>query len=408
MDGLFDTADESAATPQAGAWQMGYSIETLRSLAAPFRAAKPFVFGAFGLTKERDVATALSENAFYTDSREAPTVAAIARQLKSASHKEDFRGVDVKIPAGDTVVWSLGATAEATPASFRLVLDACWPADGPGDMFGSSQWVEWFEEDNRRWILEGLGFEWVASRVSAGSEIKGLYVRSRGAARAGVQALQDADAAAIACLDATFLSLAMHEAIAAEVQAADWTQHYSSYNKGSSWTAFALRGFKPDDPGFIIKPAEMSAKWKTENAELLKARPDWTRIAPSFPATLQAVASVGTLLDRVRFMRLAATSGELTRHADITDREAGTADGKVARLHIPIITRPSCMVTSWGIRGQRYDRHFPEGSLCYLDQRRPHAVRNPEEVDRIHLVIDVRADAALRQRFEHATWRCDD
>ena len=44
-------------------WQMGYDLEYLKGICYPFRAMhKPLVYGAFGLTKERDVAGALKED----------------------------------------------------------------------------------------------------------------------------------------------------------------------------------------------------------------------------------------------------------------------------------------------------------------------------------------------------------
>src|SRR5204863_8036626 len=100
--------------------------------------------------------------------------------------------------------------------------------------------------------------------------------------------------------------------------------------------------------------------------------------------------------ERVRFMQLRPT-GALSRHADITDRDAGTADGKIARLHLPITTSPACVFHAWTARGDLLERHLEADRLHYLDTRKPHAVENADPmVWRKHLVIDAVADARLR------------
>jgi hypothetical protein len=99
-------------------------------------------------------------------------------------------------------------------------------------------------------------------------------------------------------------------------------------------------------------------------------------------------------------MRLRAKGGELARHADITDREAGTADGMIARFHIPIVTSPAVRFSAWTERGERIDTQWPEGALCYLDQRKPHTVTNSDpELARVHLVIDAISNADIRARL---------
>ncbi len=174
-----------------------------------------------------------------------------------------------------------------------------------------------------------------------------------------------------------------------------WAQHYSYYNLRKSWTSFTLRGYDAYDPQFIIKPSEMSKSWKNSNSKRLMARPAWTNISESFPETMKVIESLGfTNLDRVRFMRLAG-GGELSRHADVTDRDAGVLPGRVSRLHIPITTNPTVRFYSWDARGVEIVRTFGEGDLFYLDQRKPHRVTNTGD-DRVHLVVDVFSDDRLR------------
>src|SRR5690606_41828528 len=119
--------------------------------------------------------------------------------------------------------------------------------------------------------------------------------------------------------------------------------------------------------------------------------------AEGFPRTLEALQSLPVEgFQRIRFMRLAGAGGELTRHADITDPEAGTADGCIARLHIPVRTSPGCLFRSWALDGREHRLHMPERGLSYIDTRKPHAVINPASVERIHLVADAISGPGLR------------
>ena len=105
---------------------------------------------------------------------------------------------------------------------------------------------------------------------------------------------------------------------------------------------------------------------------------------------------------RIRLMRLAQSGGELTRHADIVDPEAGTADGQTVRIHIPLISPPECKFTSWDEDGRRIAEHLAPGSLWYLDTRKPHAVQNPGNRDRIHIVVDLFANDDVRALIARA------
>jgi hypothetical protein len=130
---------------------------------------------------------------------------------------------------------------------------------------------------------------------------------------------------------------------------------------------------------------------------MLDAKPADTIAYEKFPATRAVVNRLPGAKDRVRFMRLAPGGGELSRHADITDREAGTKNGAIVRLHIPIITSPLVEFSSWDHRGKHTVMAMQERGLYYLDQRKPHAVANRDEkVERIHLVVDTVANDELR------------
>lgn len=382
----------------AAAWQRGFDLDALAPFARLFAAQhRRLVHGAFGLVRERDIAAALAAGGLLWKRGEdgAPRAAAIVRRLAQPGGFSDFAGREFAIPAGHARCAALAAESPAAAGELLAALRA--RASG-------RLWLEIFEEDTiaRAALAACPALEYRATRIAAGSEIKGLYSDAGGPAAAPLHA---AEAASLVVLAADFAApgecAAMIEEIAAGVS---WVQHYSSYNLRHSWTAFALYGYAPDDPEFIVKPKEMSRAWQAANPARLAARPGWTRAAGQFPRTRAVLERLlgGRRPDRVRFMKL-APGGELARHADITDREAGLADGRLARLHLPVQTNPGVVMHGWDKRGGHLALRFPRGALCYLDQRGPHRVenRNPGE-ERIHLVVDLPADAALRAQIAAA------
>lgn len=382
-------------------WQHGYELDYLKTAALPFKKRfKKYVYGAFGIPKERDVADALAKGrcAILDDGGE---VAAMVSVLKTPGRHTDFTGHVVIIPKGalyiSALAWTKGNASRA-----RQLLQT---------YLGKHRdvWYELHEEDQRaKDMALALGFQWVTTKVSAGSTITGLYRRDQRAARGMGKPYQlgPAELPGICCLQGNWLAEGERKRVLAEAKAlADhWASHYSSYNKGGTWTAMALRGYDPADPTFIIKPAEMSKKWKAENPERLKAKAELTTAAPLAPATMALLKSLPVQrFDRVRFMKLAPGGGELTRHADITDRDAGVSDNKVTRLHIPLKTNALCEFQSWDARGQLRTLCMSRDGLYYLDQRKPHACCNKGDNERIHLVVDAYGTKELRQLIAKGT-----
>lgn len=376
-------------------WQQGHPLAKLKALAAPFKAHfKPYVYGAFGIPNEQAVADALTRGRLQYAGRGA--AALLGGRLKNPGRHTDFAGNTVVIPAGAFYVEALAWQPGEEPAA-RGLLDAVFAA---GDY---PVWFELHEEDAAsKQMAADLGFAWQVTKISAGSTITGLYAARSAPARGftatpAASAYDPSELPGLAVLQRGWLSPDTRADILAELAGLTkwWADHYSSYNKGHAWSALALRGYDSADPAFIIKPAEMSKKWKAENPTRLKAAAGWTAAAAKAPKTLAAIESLGRP-DRIRFMRLQPGGGELTRHADITDREAGVADGKVTRLHIPLQTNRDCKFQSWDARGVCRVFAMPPRSLCYLDQRKPHACCNGGTQERIHLVVDVYGSENIR------------
>jgi hypothetical protein len=389
-------------TDTAPAWARGFELAFLKEVAGVYREAfKPHSYGAFGVPKERDVADAhaAGELIWTRGPGNKVAAAAIFRFASRPQPHEDFAGRKATMQKGDLFIRSIAGAPEACE---RLL---CSLAERAGR--SRPTWVEAHVEiPETVALLERLGFERVMTKVSASSDLKGLFLRAHtNGHRRRPEPLEPADAPGVKVVRPDFLGLADVEAIFRELEAYQagqpdeaFAQHYSSYNKRSSWSAFALQGFAYAEPDFIIKPAEMSIGWKAQHPARLAEPCGPTTAAPAFPETLALLARIPVEgFQRIRFMRLSGGGGELTRHADITDPEAGTADGKIARLHIPLRTSPACLFRSWALDGEEVRLHMPERSLSYIDTRKPHAVINPAEVERIHLVADAISGPALRE-----------
>lgn len=388
----------TAALAAERVWQLGYPLALLSTLAAPFKARyKPFVHGAFGIPKERDLALALKARRVEVSAG----AVLIGGRLKSASRQHDFTGGLHVLPAGDWLIADVAGQQSRAAANLVMRVVEAQPAR-------TAVWWELFEEDEELQALAvDLGFRWAFSKVMAGSEIKGVYLRAGDSGRT-LPALAPYEAEALmlarrAVLDIRQLGLVREELTEYVSREEPWAQHYSSYNKRESWTAFCLRGFDATDPGFIIKPAEMSKGWKAAHPERLHAKPEWTSAARAFPVTMTLLEQIPGEKERARFMRLRRNGGELSRHADITDRDAGLADGKLARLHVPIWTHPEVQFRAWTHRGKLLTESMTAGDLWYLDQRKPHAVLNPSGLDRVHLVVDVHSSYTLRRWLRMVT-----
>ena len=375
-------------------WQQGIPLSRLQRIKELFLAYKPYAFGRFGVPNEAEIADMIvSKEGHELLAEDGNTVVAFlhGKTAKRNSVKQLFPERKLTIQKNDYVIKHL-IFATALPDNTLLHwLSSLTTAE--------TLWLETHTEDFEKLKqLHRLGFRDLGVQISASSELKTILCRTPILLpfHSGIKVI---DTATLEELSITFAPLPILQDILKELDTymtkGDWANHYSSYNVRNSWSAISLKGYS-EDPSFIVKPAEMSKKWKQDNASLLKSEVVETSAFLEFPSVHKLLNKLGCETQRVRFMRVRAEDGGLSRHADITDKEAGPTVGKIARLHIPIQTNPECLFKAWDLDGTPKSEHLPSGSLWYLDTRKPHAVSNKNgSLDRIHLVIDAVVNSDL-------------
>ena len=179
-----------------------------------------------------------------------------------------------------------------------------------------------------------------------------------------------------------------------EVMDYEFTNHYSNYNKDKSWSAISLRGYTPDW-AFITKPAEMGKKWRWDNKDTEFKLQD-TDIRKMFPEVEDILRWLPGRPHRIRFMNLAPGGGELQRHTDQVDPDAGVQDRKLMRFHFPIVTNKDVIFNQWDWHGELVEAHMKVGECWFLDVRKPHRAINDGTEMRTHLVVDIEANDEVR------------
>jgi hypothetical protein len=395
-------------------WQRGFDIRELQAYTEPFKAADTgIILGGFTGWMERDTAEAMArarvggEGLRYRLSTGlggaavgTPVACLSWRRVRTRQGIKDFTGhVRARMEPGDVVVERMGCLPGFEAAGAQLLSALANDEVDRGEALFVNAWQE---SPIHRAMLESLPTQLVAVKIPASSELLGVYGLARRPRVLEFVPPREEETWGLRRLSIDLPAGELEEAVAAVGRVPAWADHYSSYNKGHAWSAVSLRGFS-DEPSFIIKPAEMSKRWKADNASTLEAPCRDTVARVAFPELEPLIARVPLGYSpagypehqRIRLMRLGPGGGELTRHADITDPEAGTADRKLLRIHIPLVTNPGVEFSSWTLQGERYVRNMGVGSAWYLDTRKPHTAINNGTADRVHLVIDAYSSPEL-------------
>lgn len=161
----------------------------------------------------------------------------------------------------------------------------------------------------------------------------------------------------------------------AKIPAGWWGRHLGPYHDGA-WESVSLWAPRGD----LREQRSMGGAFAA--TEALKRCPYFTEVLDAFPCDK----------NRVRLMRL-RSGGHILRHSDPLHQ----IDPQLIRVHVPIVTSP-------GVRFMVNDQRVTmrPGEVWHVDVRFPHEVHNEGTEDRVHLVLDLVANAEIRTMLASA------
>ncbi len=150
--------------------------------------------------------------------------------------------------------------------------------------------------------------------------------------------------------------------------------------------------WRPHPRGYAGNSALILVSVNGEENDLLAGPMAPTPRMRGLPYLRQVMASFQTVVGRSRLMRL-ERGADVKRHTDVNyywrDR---------VRIHVPIVTDPRVRFYCG-----EHDVHMQAGEAWVFDNWRPHAVVNPTDVRRVHLVIDT-VGTAVFWRLVNRGW----
>ena len=362
-------------------WQHGYELDFLNSIVDFYSEYNSYSLSPFSQIKKNNIAELLHKGTLNVLRDQYGKTNAILNIAESKVKSDISLHGDVKIGTklkGDLVITNIAGESHV----IENVLDS----------IHSDTWVYVWAEDKRlNEILSKIGYQKINPKITTFGEIYNIFYRGKHrfhpqpkkADLLSIKKVCDVNAHLIKQIEKklTFLP--------------EFTNHYSNYNKGKSWSALSLRGYS-SDPSFITKPSEMNDKWKEENSQQVFLMQD-TALYDMFPEVRELLKSFDSEIHRIRFMKLSPGGGELQRHTDQVDSDSGGSIGKLARLHFPIKTNSDVKFTVWNLNAEPETVNMNVGECWFLDTRKPHKAINGGNEERIHLVVDVLVNEQIEE-----------
>jgi hypothetical protein len=374
-------------------WQHGFELTFLKRMESFYEPHNRFALSPFASFKKNNIAEHLHKKTLHIVDGPCPTKDKELLQpfYPLAAYVVEPVKVSTKIKMfGNTVIGEKlkGDVVFSCLVGDSLALLDVLDPDGP---YGAKNcWLFTFGGNSQiRQIAERSGFEYVGYKVTSFSEVIAIYFRNDPMNFGPREHPQISPAELVGMkklFDVPQEHVDLYPSILHKLETLPFTNHYSNYNKKNAWSAISLRGYSPDF-AFITKPAEMSEKWHKEHEDTPFALQD-TALYKQFPEVRALLSFLDGDIHRVRFMKLAPGGGELLRHTDQVDPDAGNALGALARLHFPMKTNPQVLFTTWNDRDQPLQYHYGFGECWIIDTRKPHMAANRGSEERIHLVVD--------------------
>ena len=375
------------------AWQKGYHLEYLEEIVERFEGYNELSCSPFSEMSKNKVAEALEKGHIeILSGSNGQTHAIIESHInrnRSEITADGYVAIGIK-EDGDRIVTKI--SGDILPLSTRL------------KSYTEPTWLFIWEEDvGSRNAATLAGYKKIGAKITSFAEIYGVYFRDvpgffSDAERPHVK-IPEYEKLALTKLkiEKTYpIETALVSIKDKLKNLPEFTNHYSNYNDKGSWSALSLRGYRPD-PTFITKPIEMNKKWKAENPGSLNWQIEDTSLRGLFPEVEVLLNQLPGEKHRIRFMKLKPKGGELRRHTDLVDPDQGLADGKLARIHFPIVTNDKVEFQNWDWNGKGNPINMKVGEAWYLDVRKPHRAVNGGKSQRIHMVVDVESNEKLRK-----------
>jgi hypothetical protein len=356
-------------------WQHSVELSTLKDIEQFYAPYNKFALSPFAKFKKNNIAEFLHKG--------------VLKNLNGAYLVEEQVKVSSKITMLPKVV--IGEKLKGDVTLSRLCGDSLVLLDALDLLEDKNCWLICFAGDKQiRKIAERCNFRYVGYKVSSFAEVFSVYFRDAEMNFARrehphVRLSEYVGMAKLCDVNVSRIEEILHQLNNLK-RPVDFSNHYSNYNKKGAWSAFSLRGYS-SDPLFIAKPAEMNAKWKAENKDTHYELQD-TPLYKYFTEVRELLSFLDGEVHRVRFMRLAPGGGELERHTDQVDPDAGNSLGALARLHFPLKTNKDVLFSTWDQNDEQKNYHFRFGECWVIDTRKPHKAINGGTEERIHLVVD--------------------
>jgi len=373
-------------------WQHGVELNLLKRIERFYEPHNKFALSPFGKFKKNNIAEAMHKGTLKVlRDNEACLV---VERAKVAGKVYMFSGV----PIGEKHKGDL--TLSKLCGDSLVLLEALEQYDD------YDCWLTTFASNKQiRTIAERSGFKYVGYKVTSFAEIISVYFRDAHfnfAAREHplVNPAELVGMSKVCNFDTRWAEEILYQ-LKNLKRPIDYTNHYSNYNQKGAWSALSLRGYSAD-PAFITKPVEMNKKWQTEHKNERYELQD-TPLYSSFTEVRQLLSFLDGEVHRVRFMRLAPGGGELQRHTDQVDPDAGNSLGALARLHFPLQTNDQVLFSTWDENDRQLFYHFGVGECWVIDTRKPHMAVNGGTAERIHLVVDTIVTPKLERFIINST-----
>ena len=368
-------------------WQRGIELDTLLGMEELWSSYNDRALSPFLKMKKNSIASAIDEGLYeYTSD-----YAIYSNIFKSKSKIRMYSGYDIPITSievGERLIYKI-AYKDKDKIIERL------------SSYKENTFLYIYEESYEdKEIVKTCGFEKVGIKINTFGDILGVYFKGIPTPFGKREFLElnniiKEEYYILRKMDIPDLTdLCESIKLKLEKIEIEFTNHYSNYNKNNSWSAISLRGYT-EDYKFITKPEEMNKKWKNENKDVDFKLKD-TELRKDFPEVEQILSYFKSVPHRIRFMNLTPSGGELQRHTDQVDPDAGVTDNKLMRVHVPIVTNDDVIFEQWEYDGKNKKVHMDIGECWYIDVRKPHTAVNNGNTLRTHLVIDLEANDYLR------------